>query len=82
MRDLDEPLARLAADTLRGRVLSDQVRMIRFELLQLPQHGIVFAIGDLRRVEHVIKMLVMAQTVPQRFDFYGYGFLRHCGEIY
>ena len=67
--NFDKPLARLAPNTLRGRIRRDQLRMSGFELLQLVHQAVEFRIADLRIVEHVIAVLVMPNLLAQRFDF-------------
>ena len=71
MRDFDESLARLAADALGGRIRRDQLGMRGFQRLQLPHHRVVFGVGDLGRVQHVIQMLVVAQFLAQGLNFVG-----------
>ena len=41
--------------------------------LQLPHHHVVLGVRDFRRVQHVIKILVMRNFLAQRFDFLGDG---------
>ena len=69
--DFPESFARLAADALRGRVGSDQLRMLGLEILQLLHQLVEFEVADLRLVEDVIEMFVMANRVAQRFDLGG-----------
>ena len=61
VRDLAEALGGLAADALGGRVGGEQLGVRGFELLQLVHQRVVGGVGDLRRVENVIQMLVAAQ---------------------
>ena len=71
---LHEPFARLSADSLRRRIGRDQVRMLRFEILQPAHQRIVLGIGDLRLVQHVIQPLVTLQFFAQAPDLF---FRRH-----
>ena len=47
--------------------------MRSLERLQFPHHPVVFGIADFRRVEHIVKMLMMLQLLAQGFDFLGDG---------
>src|SRR6202011_3619785 len=42
------------SDPLGGGVRRDQLRVLRFQLLQLAEERVVLGVGDLRLVEHVI----------------------------
>ena len=68
MLRLDEALARLASNTLRGRVRRDQLRVRRLNLFELLHEQIKFSVADFRIVEDVIAVLVMANLIAQRFD--------------
>ncbi len=78
--DLDESLARLAAHALRRRIRGRQFRMRGFERLQFAHHRVVFGVGDFRRIEHIVQMLVAAQFFAQMFGFRLQGgvMLLHC----
>jgi hypothetical protein len=54
-----------ADDALGGRVGCDQFRVIRFQLLQLLEQSVVFCIGDLRCVEHVVLVRMVVQLLVQ-----------------
>jgi hypothetical protein len=47
--------------------------VLGFERLEVAQQGVVGGVGDLGRVEHVIKVLVVAELVAQVFDLFGGG---------
>jgi len=64
---LDETLARLAADTLGGRIGCYKLRVGGFQLLQPAHQPVIFGVGDFRPVEHVIQMLVVMQLFAQIF---------------
>ena len=68
VRHLDEALARLAAHPLGGRIGGDQLGMLGFERLEFVHQPVEFGVADLRIVEHVIAVLVIADLVAQRFD--------------
>src|SRR5580692_7689005 len=70
MRHFDESLARLAANALRGRVRCHQIRMLRFQILQLPHQLVELAVVDLRIVYNVIEVFVMTDLLPQGFDLF------------
>ena len=63
-----EALGRLAAHALRRRVRRHQLRMRRFQPLQLVHQRVVLGVADLGRVENVIEMLVAAKFLPQLLD--------------
>ena len=69
MRNFDEPLARLAANSLRRRIRRDQLGMRRFKLLQFVDQAVKFRIADLGIIEHVIAVLMTSNLVAQRFNF-------------
>ena len=63
-----EALGRLAADALGGRVGGEQFGMRGLKALELVHQRIVCGVGDFRRVENVIEVLVTAQLGAQLFD--------------
>src|SRR6266852_4491793 len=70
MLRLHESLARLAADALRGRVWRDELRMLRLQPLE-PVHQLVeVGVRNLRGIEHVIAILVVADFLAQSFDLF------------
>ena len=56
-----ESLGRLAAHALRGRVGREQLGMRGLHPLQLVHQRVVLGVGDLRRIENVVQVLVTAQ---------------------
>src|SRR6266446_3911662 len=68
MARLDESLARLAAYALSGGVGRDQFRMLGFKLLEFVDQFVEFGVADLRIVENVIAVFVVADLVAQGFD--------------
>ncbi len=65
MRHLDESLSRLAAHALGRRIRRDQLRMRQLNRLQFVHQDVVISIADLRVVEHVVAVLVMANQLAQ-----------------
>src|SRR5712691_5263926 len=68
MARLDESLAGLAADSLRGRVGRDQFGMLGLQLLEFVDQFVEFGVADLGIVENVVAVLVVADLVAQGFD--------------
>jgi len=62
--DLDETLARLAADALGGRVCCGQFRMRGLQFAQPAHQPVVFGVGDFGPVEDVVEVLVAPQLRP------------------
>ena len=56
---------RPSGDTLRRRVLGDQVGMRRLELLEFVQQTVELLVGDLRRGENVVAVLVVADLLAE-----------------
>ena len=67
--DFDEPLARLAAHAFGGRIGRRQLRVPRFQVPELAHERVVFGVGDLGLVEHIVQTLVAAELVAELFDF-------------
>ena len=61
-------LFRLAPDPLRGRVAGHQLRMLRLQRLQLAHQRVEGGVGDLRRIEDVVLVFVMAYLFAKGFD--------------
>ena len=55
-----------AADALGGRVGGAQRRVFRLQRLQLPQLRVELRVGDRRRVQHVVAVLVFGQLLTER----------------
>ena len=68
MGDLGESFFGLAADTLGGRIGSDEVGVVGFEALQLAHEVVEVGVGDRRLVEDVIEVLVVADLVAEGVD--------------
>ena len=68
MCDLDEALARLAANALRGRVRRDEPGMRGFKALEFLHQLIEVGVGELGGVEDIVEMLVAADLVAQLVD--------------
>jgi hypothetical protein len=66
-RDLLEALGRLAADALGGRVGREQLGVRGLDALELVHQRVVLGVGDLRRVEDVVEVLVVAEFGAQFF---------------
>jgi hypothetical protein len=63
-----QTLTRFPADSLRRRIWRQILRMRLFQLLQLAQKLVVFGIGDLRPVEHIIEVFVALNLFPKPLD--------------
>ena len=63
-----KPSRGFAADALGGRIRSEQFGMLGFQRLELAHQRVVFGVGDLRIVEHVILMFVVAQFLAELLD--------------
>ena len=65
------------AHALGGRIASDEVRMLPFKGDQLVKEAVVLRIPDLRRIKHMVEMVVPAdqptQLVQPGLDFIGHG---------
>src|SRR6476646_3512722 len=68
MDDLGKAFRGFAANALSGRILGYQLRMRRFQALQLLHQAVKFSVGEFRRVQDVIKMFVMADRLAQLVD--------------
>ena len=68
-----ETLGRLASDSLGGRVGGQELGMLGFDSLELVHQRVVFGIGDLRCVEDVVEMFVVAQLGAEFFCAAGWG---------
>ena len=65
MLHFDKALTRLAANALRGRIRSNQFRVLSFDFLELLHEPVKLGIRNLRRVKHVIKVLMAADVIAQ-----------------
>jgi len=65
MAHLPEALGRLASDALGGRVGREQLRVLGLNPLQLVHQRVVGCVGNLRRIQNVIQVLVAAQFGAQ-----------------
>ena len=65
MRDLDESLARLAADALRGRIRRNERWVLGFQILQLLHQLVEIGVADFGIVEDVIEVFVVANLLAQ-----------------
>ena len=54
-----------AADMLGGRSWSDQLRVLRFQLLQFPRQGVVFKVLEFGGVLVVIKAVILLDHSAQ-----------------
>ena len=64
-RDLLQPVDRLAAHPLGGRVGSDQVGVLGLQAAQLVQERVVDLVADLGVVEDVVAMVVVLELATQ-----------------
>ena len=65
VRNFDESFAGLAAYALGGRIRRAEFRVRIFQLSQFTHEPIVFGVGDLGLVEHVIEIFVMLELLTQ-----------------
>ena len=65
MPDLSERGQRRAADPLRGRVRAAQLRARGFQRDQFAHQAVVLGIGDLRRIERVIQIVMPMDRIAQ-----------------
>src|SRR5262249_14367752 len=63
-----ELLGRLLAHALRGAVRGDEVGVLRLEIAELALQAVVLLVGDLRRVQDVVEVLVAADLLAQLAD--------------
>src|SRR6267143_1729145 len=68
MRNLHHAFPWFPTDTLRGRVGSDQVRMLGFEFFQLLDQLVKVVIADFGVIEGEIAVFVMTDLLPQGLD--------------
>ena len=77
MLHFDKALTRLAANALRGRIRRNQFRVLSFDFLELLHEPVKLGIRNLRRVKHVIKVLMAADFIAQRLklikNVFGFG---------
>ena len=57
---------RLRADALRRRIRRDELGILRFERLELAKQRVVLRVGDERRVERVVLVVVPLDLLAQR----------------
>ena len=60
-----EQARRRRAHGVRRRVGCRQRRIVRLELPQLHHEEVVFGVGDLGRIEHVVQLVVVDDALPQ-----------------
>ena len=68
VRHLREAFFRLAAHALRRRIGRHQLRMLGLQRLQLPHQRIEIGIGNLRRIQPIVQMLMVANRLAQLLD--------------
>jgi len=66
--DLDEALARLPANALGGRIRGEQFRMLGFQGLEPAQERVIFCVRDLRIIEDVVLVFVVAEFFAELLD--------------
>ena len=67
MNKFRKPFDWATTDTLRGTVRRDQLGMLLFELSQLFDQFIIFAIGDFGIVFEIVEIFVAANFVAKSF---------------
>ncbi len=70
MFDLDEALPRLPAHPLRGGIRRHQARVPLLQLLEVLHQLVEFGVGDLRVIEHVVAVLVVADLLAELLDLF------------
>jgi hypothetical protein len=65
VNDRREPARHCAADALRRRIGRHEFGMIGFELLQLAEQSIVFGVGQVRLIEHVVGVVRPLELIAQ-----------------
>ncbi len=68
MADLDESLARLAADALGGRIGRDEFGVLGLKVFELLHQLVEIQIADLGLIEDVIEIFVVANLFAESFD--------------
>ena len=66
MLHLPECRLRLRPDTLRRRIRRDELGIFAFQRLQLAKQAVVLGVGDRRRVERVVLIVVPLDLLAQR----------------
>ncbi len=69
VRHFYEAFARLSPDPPGGRILARVLGMGLLQSLQFAHERVVFGVGNFGRVQHVIKILVVAQGLAELLDF-------------
>ena len=59
-----------SAHPLGGGVRGDLLRVLPLQILQTAEHMVVFIVGDLRIVQHVVAVAVGVEGIPQPFHFF------------
>ncbi|CNU61684.1 Uncharacterised protein [Salmonella enterica subsp. enterica serovar Bovismorbificans] len=65
MANLVECRQRRRANALRGRIRRDKVRTLRLQLSQFPHQAVIFGVGNLWRIHHMIQIFMMAKRGSQ-----------------
>src|SRR6202011_485852 len=68
MPNFNEPFSRLSSHPLRRGVAGDEFRTGGFEPLKFLHQQVELGIRNLRIVEHIILVLMMANLLPQFYD--------------
>ena len=64
-----KPGARSAPDASGGRIGRDQLWIGRFELFQPIHQPVVSGVGELRLIQNVVSIVVVANLVAELLDF-------------
>lgn len=64
-----ETFAGSSSDALRGRAGGGKVGILGFDGLEAVHETIELGVGNLRRVENVVEVLVLANLLAEFFDF-------------
>ena len=65
MSHLRQVCLQVAADALSRRIGRDQLRVLGLQPFQFFEEPVVFAIGDDRRAEHMVTVVVLVESAPQ-----------------
>ena len=69
MLHFNEPLAWLAAHSLRRRIGCNQLGMLRFKVTEPVHQRVIFRVTDFRLIQHVVQVFVTAERISQVFHF-------------
>ena len=68
MLHLGEPLRRRGSHALGGRLGSNKLWMVLFQLLQSSHKVVILGVGDIGIVQRVIAIVMVTNIFPQLFE--------------